>query len=201
MTVTLTVTLQDVWPPRVALAVAGMTLGDDLVLYRAAGGVRTAVRGGTVAGVTDTGLSTIDAELPFGTPVTYVAVINGADVATVGPTTYSLPGGKVALSDAITGLAAEVMILAPLQAKTWDPQATVFKAGGRNVVVGAALGQYTTSYDLFVAATSSAETLETLLRNATEGTVLIRQPGGYPGIDDYLAILGVDQAPVTDDGL
>src|SRR5512139_2416052 len=168
MPVALTATVQDVYPPRVLLACTGLTVGDIVTLWRSTGGVRTAVRAAAEVTVSDTSLVRVDAELPFGTAVTYIADVNGADTTSVGPTTYTLTGGKVALSDAITGQSAEVAILA-WDAKTTTPKTSVFKPGGRNVVVSGDFGQYEADIELYVDATSSSSNVRTLLTGATQG--------------------------------
>lgn len=187
MAVAITATTQDVYPPRVALAVTGMTLGDQMEIMRVVGGTRTAVRGGTSASVDDTAWAVIDAELPFGVPVTYVVVINGADADDAGPTSYTLPGGKVVLSDAITGLSAEVVIMAAGdRARTRD--SARYRAGGRNIMVSRPPAGPEGSYELFLDTTVAFEQTIELLNAATGAVVQLRQPGGYDGVDAYLAV-------------
>lgn len=199
MAVAITADEQDSWPPRVLVSVTGLTLDDTVILYRSVGGERTAVRAGYDLAVTDTSFLRVDAELPFGVPVTYVAVVNGVDTYTVGPTTYVLPGGKVAVTDAISGLAAEVVILAWPELER-SRRASVFAVGGRNVVVGGPLGQAESDIELFVETTSSRDNLDAVLELATESTVQIRQPGGYDGVDSYQSVLGVVERRFSQDG-
>ena len=101
---------QPSWPARVLVTVSGLTLGDSISVYRDVGGERTLLRAGTSAVVTDPSFLVLDAELPFGVPVTYVAIVNGEVTYTSAADTYVLVGGKVAITDALTGLAAEVVI-------------------------------------------------------------------------------------------
>jgi hypothetical protein len=137
--------------------------------------------------------------MPFGTPVSYIAVINDADGPTTTPTTYALPGGKVALSDAITGLAAEVVITAwPDKPRT--RQSSAFVAGGRNVAVLGDLVGFSGQVDVFVETTSAVDNLTALLESATNGTIQIRQPGGYDGVDCYVAVLSATEHRFSQDG-
>lgn len=179
---------QSVWPPRVLLTITGLALGDDIELFRSVGGVRTAVRAGSSTDVTDTSFIVVDAELPFGVPVSYVAVVNGTYEYETGATTYTLSGGNVAATDAISGLAAEVKILSWPE-RAYERRATVFRVGGRNVVVAGDLGQPESTIELYVPDTDAHEALSDLLANATEAIIHIRQPGGYDGIDSYLAVV------------
>lgn len=195
----LAVTTQDVYPPRNVIAMSGLTLGDDLVVYREVSGVRTVVRGGDAGSVADTGFVTIDAELPFGVPLRYVAVVNGTVEYTSATTTYALPGGKVVLSDAITGLAAEVAIMAA-EPLVYGRDSVRMRVGGRNVVVTGPEGQAEGTYDIFTETTTALENLRDLLANATEAVVQVRQPGGYDGVDAYLAIDGASVARWSQDG-
>lgn len=195
---TLTVDEQDAYPPRVLVSLTDLVIGDAVELYRVVGGVRTLVRAGTSDAVTDPSFLRIDAELPFGVPVSYVAVVNGYEYAT-GATTYTLTGGKVALSDAVTGLSAEVVILAWPE-KQYAPRASTFRVGGRNVVVAAQMGGYTGAIELYVETTSRLENLRALLAAATEGVVQMRQPGGYDGVDSYIAPLGAPERRFSQDG-
>ena len=389
---------QDVYPPRVLITVTGLTLGDDAVIYRSALGAETPVRAGSVVDATDTSLVVIDAELPFGVPVTYVVVVNGADtyrttetvdtfarsesngfggvwttnggvasdyavngtagtisagtalvqrsvftqaaiadvdmtvtvstgelavgnrqelalmarrtddnnmylarlkfqtdqtvtldlqkrVASVQsamiadlltglthapgtafklrmrvsgstiqarawlaagsepgtwgvsvtdtdltaggfgmrtllgsghsnlpvvftlddfsaswtPGTYTLPGGKVVLSDAINGLAAEVTILA-WPSKTYGRRMSRFEVGGRNVVVTGELGQFSGPIELFTETTSARDNVFALARDAVDGIVQVRQPGGYDGIDSYVVIGPPEERRWSQDG-
>jgi hypothetical protein len=186
-------TEQDSWPPRVLVAVTGLTVGDQVIVYRSVGSVLTAVRGGTDEDVADTAFLVVDAEIPFGVPVSHVVYVNGVGFAT-DPVTYTLPGGKVALTDAITGAAAEVTIAAVGDLVHTRASAR-FRVGGRNLVVSGPMGQGEGTYELLVETTSAAENTMTLLRTATQGIVQIRQPGTsavsgdpYDGVDAYLAV-------------
>lgn len=201
MTVTFTVTEQGVYPPRAALAVSGMTLADQLDVYRVVAGQRTLVRGGHVDSVTDTGFFVVDAELPFGIPVSYVAVINGATEYTSSATTYSLPRDHPVLTDAITGLSAEVVIMAA-DDKTYGRDAARFRVGGRNLVVGAPFGQAEGRYELYFETTVGRENLMDLLTSATQGVVQLRQAltGTYEDVDAYLAVDGITTSRYSQDG-
>lgn len=198
MTIAVTATVQDSYPPRVVVAATGLTVGDFAELSRVVGGVRTPLRGGTDASVSDTSFVCIDAELPFGVPVTYHADVNdaGYDSATA---TYTLTGGKVALSDALSGLSAEVVILAWTE-RGYSPQSTTFKVGRRNVVVSSDLGQFEATIEFFTETTSSRDNLWNLLRTATEGVIQMRQPGGYDGVDSYIVVTDAREQRWSQDG-
>ena len=191
-------TVQGSWPPRVLVTVTGLIVGDVVTLYRSVGGVRTAVRDATAVPVTDVALVRTDAELPFGAAVTYVLAGSGDDIDSA-PTTYPLPGGKVALSDAIGGGAAEVTILAwPTRRR--ERKATTYTVGGRNVVVAGGLAPATSSIQLFVESESSRANVIDLLEGATSGVVQVRQPGGYATVDSYLAVTAVAEDRWSQDG-
>jgi len=199
MAVAITATEQDSWPPRVLVSVTGLIVGDGVAVYRVVGGARTLVRAGETVAVTDTSFLRTDAELPFGQPVSYLAVVNDDDEYTTGPSTYVLPGGRVALTDAISGAAAEVVILA-WDEKEYSRQSSVFRVGGRNVVVAGQLGQFESSLELFTSTTSARDAVMALAESATEGVVQVRQPGGYDGVDSYLAVLGATDRRWSQDG-
>lgn len=199
MAVAISALEQDTWPPRVLVTVTGLTVGDGVALYRVVGGDRTLIRAGSTASAIDTSFLRTDAELPFGVSVGYLAVVNGADEYATTPATYVLPGGKVAVTDAIDGTAAEVVILA-WEEKAYQRRASVFKVGGRNVVVSGDLGMFEGDIELFTGTDSSRDNLTTVLRDATEGVVQIRQPGGYAGVDAYVSVLGAVERRWSQDG-
>ncbi|MEV0156873.1 carbohydrate binding domain-containing protein [Micromonospora sp. NPDC050686] len=190
--------LQDTWPPRVLVTVQFLA-DESVAVYREVGGVRTPLRAGSAGPMSGVFLRT-DAELPFGVPVRYVASLSGGLVEhRTDPVTYVLPGGRVAVSDAINGNAAEVTILA------WDEkavgrQASVFRVGGRNIAVVGPMGQFESTIELYVETTSSRDNLAATIASATEGIVQIRQPGGYDGVDSYLSVLGVRERRWSQDG-
>lgn len=191
----------DVYPPRVSVAVTGLTLGNQLEIFREVTGVRTQIRGGYVFEATDTGYVRVDAELPFGVNVRYIAVVNGVNEYTTSSTSYTLPGGKVALSDAITGLSAEVVIMSA-GGRVTSRDSARFRAGGRNLVVTAPFGQGEGTYELYCETTVARDNLLALLTAATEGVMQIRQPltGTYDGVDAYLAVDRYTETRWSQDG-
>ncbi|SCF06632.1 hypothetical protein [Micromonospora mirobrigensis] len=197
--VVLSAVAQDVWPTRVLVSLTGITVGSSVALYRVVGGERTLVRAGIGSTVTDKSFLRVDAELPFGEPVSYVAVVNGTTEYTTAPVTYALDGGKVAVTDAITGNAAEVVITA-WDEKSYERQSSVFKVGGRNVVVSGDIGMFEGDIELLTETDSARENLTELLTNATEGAVQIRQPGGYAGVDSYAVVTRVAERRFSQDG-
>jgi hypothetical protein len=178
---------QDVYPPRVLVTVTGLAVDDLVEVYREVGGVRTLLRGGSDT-ATDTSFLVLDAELPFGVPVSYVALVEASEYSTAA-TTYTLPGGKVALTDAITGLAVEAVVMAWPE-KRYDRDASVFRlAGGSTAVASGPMGQFTATLDVFTETNSSRANLQDLLSGATSGVIQLRQSGGYEDFDCYVAVL------------
>jgi hypothetical protein len=192
-------TLVDSWPPRVTLAVTGLTVGDVVTVARQVAGVRTAVRGGDGVTVDDVALVAVDAELPFGVPITYRAVVNNADAASAGPTTYTLTGGKVALSDPITAQAVEVVITA-WPDKESGRASSAFAVGGRTVVVSGPWGMWSGSLTVMTETDTARENLAGLLASATDGILQLRQPGPYGGVDCYLVVLSARESRWSQDG-
>jgi hypothetical protein len=196
---------QDSWPPRVQISVTGLTDGDAVEVHRQVAGVLTPVRGGSVESTDDPAFVIVDAELPFGVPVSWVVFINGVGIAVDGDT-YTLPGGKVAISDAITGRAAEVVIGAAGD-KSYARKSARFNVAGRNMVVSGPMGEAEGTYELLVETTSSLENLKQVLRTATQGIVQIRQAGvsaltgdPYDGVDAYLAVDKAVERRYSQDG-
>lgn len=179
----------DTFPPRTQVTVSNLRLGDDVTVYRVVAGQRTPLRVGSASNVTDTAFLVIDGELPFGVPVSYLAVVNDSAEYSTSDTTYDLPGGKVVLTDAITGIACETVIR-DWDEKGYDRQASVYRAGGRNVVVSGVLGGFTATIELYFDAYSGTEQFKELWANATQNVVQIRRPtDDYDGIDCYVSIL------------
>jgi hypothetical protein len=207
MAVAIVVTEQAVYPPRVVVAVSGLTPGDELVVYREQAGDRTIVRAGGPITIVDPGFITVDSEMPFGVMVRYVAVVNGVDEYASSLDTYTLPGGNAVLSDAISGRSAEVQISAD-GGRSYGRDSARFRVGGRNLVVSgpwSAGGEG--SYELFLINTVARDNLMALLATATEGVVQLRQPGlsaatgdPYDGVDAYLAVDGAKEARWSQDG-
>lgn len=195
----ISVDAQDVWPPRNLITITDLTAGDAVELYRVVGGELTLIRDGANASIPNTSFLLIDAELPFGVPVSYVAQVNGTFYNATPYITYVLPGGKVVLSDAVGGLAAEVVILA-WPDKTYGRDSTSFRVGGRNVVVSGDLTGYSSTIELYVETTSARDNLLALLAAATEGIIQIRQPGGYDGVDSYVVVLVPTERRWSQDG-
>lgn len=188
----ITLSPQNSWPPRVQIQISPLAIGDSVAFYRVVGGVRTLLRPGLMT-LTDVLAINLDAELPFGVPVKYEVDVNGLATWSSSTATYTLPGGKNAITDAITGLAAEVVIQ-EWTSKRRDRRASVFRtADGRNVVVSGALGGFSSTVTLYTTSTSSAENLISVLEDATSGTVQIRQGTGATGVDAYVAVTGYEE--------
>lgn len=193
------VTPQDVWPGRVLITVTGLTVGQYFTVYRVVGAEKTPLRGADLTQATDTSMLVTDAELPFGTPYRYRLEVDGGSVLTGPVENYELVGGKVALTDAITGQAAEVVVTA-WPSLTRERQSSRFVVNGRNVVVSGPLTAAQSDLELFTETASARDNLLSLLANATAGTVQIRSPGGYTGVDAYLAVLSVEEKRYSQDG-
>jgi hypothetical protein len=191
---------QDSYPPRVLVSVTGLTLGDDVEVFRVVAGVRTALRAGAAADVDDTAFLVLDAELPFGIPVSYVAVVNSTTEYATSAASHTLPGGNVVVSDAVTGTAAEVMILAwPFKRR--DRAASVFRlATGETVVVSGPRPMFAGTIELYVETDAARAQLDAVLATATANTVQIRQPGGYSDVDCYVSVLSDDVRRWSQDG-
>jgi len=188
----LTADQQDSWPPRVLVTLSGVAVGDVVDIYRVVGGQRTGVRAGSTT-TTDSAFVVVDAEIPFGVPVHYEADVNSQVSYSTSDVTYTLTGGLNAVTDAISGLAAEVYVQ-DWPSKRRERRSTVFATReGKNVVVSGALGQPTSTVTLYTETESSGANLATVLADATEGVVQIRQGTGVSGIDSYVAVLSVDE--------
>lgn len=199
MAVAITATQVDTYPPRVTLSVTGLTIGDVVTISRVIASVYTTVRGADAVTVTDTSFLAVDAELPFGKAITYSATVNGVLTASVGPTTYTLTGGKVAVSDAISGQSAEVVITAWPE-KTHDRASSVFRVGGRTVVVSGERGMFTGQVSVMTETDSARENFGALLDTATDGVLQVRQAGSYGGVDCYVAVLSDSESRWSQDG-
>jgi hypothetical protein len=196
----ISVIAQDVYPPRTLVTVTGLTVGDNVAIYRLVAGQRTLIRAGSTLAAIDVAFLRVDAELPFGVPVSYVAVVGDMEVSTA-PVTYTLPGGKVALSDAVSGASAEVVIGAWPE-KRYARNGSVLAAGSRNIAVLQELGQFASEIELVTETDSSRENLLALFRSATNGILQLRAPDTllYPGVDCFLAVLAFAERRFSQDG-
>jgi hypothetical protein len=187
--VTFSVTVQDeVYPPRAVLALSDLAGQEFIELYRSVAGTRTLIRAGEITNDNSSSLVLVDAEVPFGVPVTWVAVVNGAEYESQ-TETLDLPGGKVVLSDAITGLAAEVVITSwPEKIRSRRTSAFPLASGATKVVSGPP-PMFTARLEVFTLADISRRNLEELLNTATSNVIQIRQPGGYADVDCYVSVL------------
>jgi len=201
MAVTIDATEQDSWPPRVLLTVSGITVGvDTLELRRVVSGTAGTMRAGGLPAESTTE-TVVDAELPFGVPVSW-QVLNsatGAVLDTAGPLTVELTGGQVAITDAISGQAAEVIVTA-WPSRDREAIASVFNVDNHNIVVSGGLGQYTATVQLYTETTAGGQALEALLMTCTSGIVQARQSGPYAGVDAYWAVLKASDVRFSQDG-
>lgn len=204
--VTFTVDIQDeVYPPRALLTVSGLVDDEFIELYRVVDNERTLVRGGDIVNGGLLGddqkvaYLRIDGELPFGVPVHWVAEVNGAEY-TSQTETVALPGGKVALSDAVTALAAEVVVLAWPEKNYERRTSRYVLANGRTKVVSGPPAQFTGTLELFTEQDSSRRQVQALLDGATSNIVQVRQSGGYNDVDCYVAVLSYSVRRDSQDG-
>jgi hypothetical protein len=196
---TLTAITQTAWPTRVQLTASG--LGNAFwTINRVVGGARTPVRGADDQYIYPaTAAVVIDAELPFGVPVTYELIEAGATVDTEGPTTYTLAGGNVALTDAVNGLSAEVAIGA-IDELDADTSSAVYNIDGINRVVSSKISQPGTTVEYFTATLTARDNLRALLAGCQDGTYQQRAPSPAYDADAYYAVLRSRERRFSQDG-
>jgi hypothetical protein len=198
----LALTEQDVYPTRGLLAATGLAEGNVVTISRRVAGstVRTVVRGAEGVEMEFDSLVRADAEAPYGVEVTYYLTVDGLDLDTV-LHTYTLEGAKVALSDAISGAAAEVVVLSWPE-KRRERASSVFAVGGRNIVVAGQRSGFSGSLDIFVETDDSKNNLLDLLNSATSGVLQIRCADGtvYNGFDAYFSVLTDTETRWSEDG-
>jgi hypothetical protein len=198
-------TVTSVYPPRATVSITGLTLGQRVRLYRNFNGKMTPIRGGYRESAGSTSMVVADAEIPMGVNVSWTVRINEQSPAffDVNSSIYSftLPGGKVAISDAITGQSAEVTVVA------WDriefqPESTLFRVGGKNRVVsgGTGNGQFTADVKLVVLSRSSEITLRNLIGSATSSIMQLRRSISNGQLDEcYFSVLSYSVERFSDD--
>lgn len=196
----LTLTTQTVYPSRVLVSATNLASGQVVTISRTPAGstVRTIVRSADEVEMTSDTLVRTDAEQPFGVLLTYRLTIDGVDNDSE-TITVTLSGGKVALSDAISGEAAEVVVMS-WPSKKRERQSTVFAVGGRNIVVSGQRGGWSGTVEVFVENDESKNAVLDLLENATSGVLQIRQSGSYDGVDAYISVLADDEVRYSQDG-
>ncbi|WP_262059661.1 hypothetical protein [Streptomyces sp. STR69] len=192
-------TAQSVFPPRNLVSATGLT-GDDITtitLYRQVGSDLAAVR--AASGVDVTGQSSflrVDAEQPFGIALNYAAVLTDVQGAqwTVfsGPITSTVDSDVV--SDAIRGVGAAVKIESPLEWKR-DRDATTFNINGRIVVQGKPRSARSGTLTVRTETDDDGDSLNDLLDNATEGTILVRKQVSLSRLDGTYAFTDDTESP------
>jgi len=197
-------TVQDVYPDRVQLVVTENVSGTTVTIWRRVLGetARTAVRGADHVVKTDSGpIIAYDHEAPYGVGLEYLLEVSGIDLPLETETvTLTLEGGKVAITDAISGMAAETVILAWPDKDRARP-ATVFQVDERNIAVLGPLVGFTSSIEFYCETKDARENLVNVLSTATQGIVQLRGPGGaYDDVDCYLAVLGLKVSRWSQDG-
>lgn len=199
--VTMTVTEDSAWPPRQLIEITSLTIGQVATLYRVIGGQRYIVRGTDGITLADTTLVVNDGEFPFGAPFTYLLTTDDGDAATIAPMTATLPGGKIALSDAITGLSAEVVI-SSWPEKDNPRQGTRFFVGGRNVAVLSPRGGSESTAEFYTETDTSRAQMTALLNGCTAGIIMVRafDSLAYSGYDGWYAVMGDNETRWKQDG-
>lgn len=199
--VTMSVTEDSAWPPRQLIEITNLTIGQVATLYRVVGGQRYIVRGTDGITLADTTLVVNDGEFPFGAPFTYLLTTDDGDAATIAPMTATLPGGKIALSDAITGLSAEVVI-SSWPEKDNPRQGTRFFVGGRNVAVLSPRGGSESTAEFYVANDTGRAQMTALLNGCTAGIIMVRAAESlvYTGYDGWYAVMGDNETRWKQDG-
>jgi hypothetical protein len=198
MTVALTLSVLNTYPPKVSIAASGLTPGTTATVYRTAAGSndRTPVRGANGVVLASDGFVVEDGEQPYGVELTYTLQIDGVDTAAQ---IVTLQLDKVAISDAINGNAAEVVVTAwPEKQRTRN--ASTFQIAGRNVVVVGERGQFTSTLEVYTETEDARLNLLNVLDNATSGILQIRQGGAYMGVDAYVAVTGDIEKRWSQDG-
>src|SRR5215216_141472 len=197
---TLTLTTQTVYPNRVLVAIAGLTATQlvNVSRYPAGSTTRTTIRGLDNVEATTDAIIRADAEAPFGVLLTYILTVDGTDSASA-TTTLSLT--RVALSDAISGGGAEVVVLS-WPSKRIERPASVYPIGGRNIVVSGQPGGFSSAIDLFVETDASKNNVLDLLRDATSGVIQIRSDQSITsdGVDCYVVATSWDEVRFSQDG-
>jgi len=196
----LSLTVQGTYPNRVLVVVTGLDVGRLVSITRTPAGstTRTTIRGANGITTTTDTLVLADAEAPFGVLLTYTLIIDQVDYATA---TVTLSLTKAVLTDAISGDAAEVVVLAWPEKRT-DRTASVFPVGGRNVVVSGQVGGFTATIDLFVETDDSKNNVLALLRDATSGVVQLRSDQSLTsdGFDCYIVAMSWSEQRYSQDG-
>ena len=195
-----------VYPARVQITLRNLAVDELITVSRSAAGstVRTAVRGANEIIPGTSTLILIDAEQPFGVELTYWLTTGAAvdeaqvDVASAN-ITVQLAGGKVALSDAITGVSAEVVVLSWPSKRRTRPS-SVFPVAGRNIVVTGTRGGFESTIEFFTETTLASDAIDELLQSATAGIVQIRQAGPYDDVDSYFVVQSDDKQRYSQDG-
>jgi len=193
-------TIQPTYPNRVLVSVVGLEVGQLVTITRTPAGstTRTTIRGADAITATGSTLVLVDAEVPFGVQLTYYLTVDQLDVASA-TTTVSLTG--VALSDAISGDAAQVVILAWPEKRT-ERTASVFAVGGRNIVVSGQIGGFSSTIDLFTETDDSKNNVLELLTSATSGILQLRsdQSTTSDGVDCYIVATAWGEQRYSQDG-
>lgn len=199
-TTALSLTVQDTYPDRVLLSATNVVPGQVVTISRRVAGsaVRTAVRGANGVSMSSDTLVKVDAEEPFGIELTYFLTVDGVDLDSE---IVTLALDKVALSDAISGDAAEVVILSWPNKKR-ERNSSVYSVAGRNIVVAGQRGGFSGTLEIFVETDDAKNNLLDLLDNATSGVIQIRSDRSQTsdGVDCYVAVLVDDEGRWSQDG-
>lgn len=192
-------TPQSVFPPRNLVSTTGLN-GDDIVtvsVYRQDGTNLIPVRAAN--GIDTTGMTVllrVDAEQPFGVSVNYAAVLTDlfGNQWTVysGPITSTVSSDVI--SDAIRGVGAAVKVESPLGWKR-DRDATQFNVNGRIVVVGKPRSARSGTITVRTVTDQDGDALNSVLDNATEGTILVRKQTSISRLDGTYTLIDDSEDP------
>src|ERR1044072_221103 len=177
--------VSDTFPDKIRVTVGGLTAGQLVTITRTPVGetARTAVRGFNGYTTLTSALVRTDAEAPFGVTLNYTLTVDELDTAGASST---ISVDRVVLSDAVSGDAAQVVILA-WPDKRIERSTAVYPIAGRSIVVSGPTGGFSSSIDVFVETDDSKNSVLNLLKNATSGIIQIRSDRGLPseGVNCY----------------
>lgn len=202
-TATIVATVQNADPPRNEVAINNL-LPEEIVnttVERIVGDATAFLRGATAVDTTgDNALVRVDAEMPFGGPVSYRATLIDilGDTWQISSNSVSSDIINEILSDATTGLGVACQIISWTD-RRYVRESTDFNVSGRIVVVSGPQPSPTSTIVLFTGTTADRNAMLALLATATNGTVQIRthataicldDPGydSHAQVDSYLQI-------------
>jgi len=200
------------YPPRALISITGMTAGQMVDLYRVGpDGKMTRVRGGHLDATDTDSLVVTDNEAPFGVPVFWRTRINKNSPAFFDrdsdPLTLTLPVNSLrgqrecVISDAITGQAAEVVVMA-WPSKRYEANSTLYRVGGKNRIISGPgqVGQFTSDVRLRTFSRTGEVNLQNLINTATSAILQLRRSVSDGTLDEcYFSVLGFEVERISQD--